>query len=357
MTLRSPTATVKNTRALGVRGRERRGRPPIRRTTTRMPDHNDITRRELLSRAAAAAGSALLTPALAPARQPASAPATRRPVVYEIVGNNLVSGVHVHYGRLRRIIDYLIMHIADATSPAAGWNRLIAPDERILIKCNRSGSDEIATSWYFVRAVLRSMADADIEPHRIVLLEAPDPLYDMFSLPRPPFGWSATETDFASGSDRFHVALEEVSAIVNISFLKTHNLAGMTACLKNLSHGLVKHPARYHGNACAPYIGDIVACPAIGPRLRLHLLDALRVVYHGGPAVRERFVHPASRVLAATDGLALDTVALDLLNRIRRDHSLPPVGQAGSLPWLQAAQRRGQGVATLDRIDRRLATL
>ena len=57
--------------------------------------------------------------------------------------------------------------------------------------------------------------------------------------------------------DRLAGVLDQVTAIVNVPFLKTHNLAGMTCCLKNLSHALVKHPAQFHTGGCKE-VADIV---------------------------------------------------------------------------------------------------
>ena len=80
--------------------------------------------------------------------------------------------------------------------------------------------------------------------------------------------------------------------MINVPFIKTHNIAGMTCGLKNLSHALVKHPAHYHANGCSPFIGDIVAADPIRKKLKLTIVDAFRVVFQGGPAARVENLHP-----------------------------------------------------------------
>ena len=122
--------------------------------------------------------------------------------------------------------------------------------------------------------------------------------------------------------------------------------------MKNLSHGLVKHPARFHRNACSPYIADIVALPQIRSKLRLCLVDALRVVYEGGPVPTADTVSNEGIILASTDPVAADSVGLAVLNEVRRRMALSPVAQsAADIDHLAAAHQRGLGIALYRGID------
>ena len=146
--------------------------------------------------------------------------------------------------------------------------------------------------------------------------------------------------------------MNQVTALISIPFLKTHNLAGMTCTLKNLSHAFVKHPARYHDGGCAPYIADICALPQIRAKLRLCLVDAIRVVYRGGPEARADRVRDAGLLLASFDPVAADAVGLSVLNELRREAQLEAVAETpGQLRYLADAHRKGLGVAVLTGID------
>ena len=60
-------------------------------------------------------------------------------------------------------------------------------------------------------------------------------------------------------------------------------------------------------------------------------------------------IHTAGRLLAGTDPAATDTMALELLDQIRAERELPPIGKSGPfLPYLDAAAARGLGTIDLD---------
>jgi uncharacterized protein (DUF362 family) len=159
------------------------------------------------------------------------------------------------------------------------------------------------------------------------------------------------EVDFGSGRDRLSSLLQQVTALVNVPFLKTHNIAGITCGLKNLSHALVKHPARFHGNRCSPFIGDIVALPQIRDKLKLTVVNALRVVFDGGPEAADDLTHESGTILLSRDPVATDTVGLDTLHHIRNRLSLPYVDDGdGRIAYIEAAARRGLGCSDLYRI-------
>jgi hypothetical protein len=132
----------------------------------------------------------------------------------------------------------------------------------------------------------------------------------------------------------------------------------MTGALKNLSHGLVKHPGRYHDNGCSPYIADLVGCDAIRPKLRLNIMNALRVMVDQGPQAPESFVDPAYLLIVSTDPVATDVSGLLWLNRLRKERGLSQIGRKGEcLPYMTAAQERGLGSAEIQKLNRKLLDL
>jgi hypothetical protein len=177
-----------------------------------------------------------------------------------------------------------------------------------------------------------------------VAVEAPDALHSGYGVIRPASGWNRKPTDFGSGSDQLAAILDQVTAVINVPFLKTHNIAGVTCCLKNLSHGLIKHPARFHGSHCSPFIADIVALPQIRKKLRLNLVNALRVVFEGGPQAQDQFTWDAGMILAGRDPVATDTLGLHVLNSQRGILGLPLIKtESGRAVHLTAAASRGLG--------------
>ncbi len=233
------------------------------------------------------------------------------------------------------------------------WNRILKPDDTILLKFNQSGARLLNITAPFAAVLVEMLTAAGWSPDRIVLLEVLDPLADTPKTRQPDMRWQEEVVQFGkSGSDSFLAALAECTAVINVPFLKTHQLATMTSCLKNLSHGLVRHPARFHANGCDPAIGEIVASPPIRSKLRLHIVNALRVVFDGCLAPRDEDAHNAGSILLSTDPVACDSVGYALLNEVRSLYQKGPLLPEARLPrQLVTASRLGLGVADADRID------
>lgn len=325
------------------------------------PKTNDVrcsrrqSRRRFLRRAAACSAAACSTRYLntfANAQSPP--PIAPKSDVVEVMMAGLTDGRRIHNILLDEMLETSLRQIANTPTAGDAWRTWLDDDDIVAVKFNRSGQSTIGTSTDFGRALIASMLRADLSNERIMLLEAPPELEREFATRRPPDGWVDRVCDFGSGSDQFRAALDQATAIINVPFLKSHNIAGMTGCLKNLSHGLIMHPARYHADGCSPFIGDIVACSDIRPKLKLNIIDALRVMYDGGPQASESTVMSANLLIASTDPVAADSTGLVWLNRIRKNRNLPPIGGSDdAVPYLKAAENRGLGTFNLDNIQQK----
>ena len=260
----------------------------------------------------------------------------------------------VHQAVLPEMLHTALLEVTGRSSVTEAWRSLLRADDVIGLKCNRSAAQGLGTGEPVADAVITSLLSAGFDRQQIVPIEVGAELYKKNGVVRPVRGWRSEPATFASGQDHLSAVLDQVTAIVNIPFLKTHNIAGMTCCLKNLSHGLIKHPARYHDSHCSPYIADIVALPQIREKLRLNLVTALRVVFDGGPEAHDHFTWDAGILLASRDPLAADTVGLNIINSEREILGLGHVdsGERRTL-YLDAAAERGLGKGDLHRIELR----
>ncbi len=261
-----------------------------------------------------------------------------------------IDGLKVHRVLVREMIELGLALSTNLRDPGEAWNSLLARDEVIAVKCNHVGADALNTTVPFLQSLTDSLKAADIAPDRLILLEAPDVAQIRELKTRPvPHGFRGPEHDFGSGAEQLAAVLDEATAIINVPFLKTHNIAGMTGCLKNLSHALVRRPGRYHANACAPYVGDILALPPIREKLRVHIVNALRVVIDGGPWAEKGTFLQHGGVLVGTDPVALDAFGLDVLNAYRTKAGLEPIARSGAdIPSILSAARRGLGTVDQD---------
>lgn len=325
-----------------------------------MPDSEepDQSRREFMRRAGCLAASALTGAArtgLALGQVKAADPApTSRPrasTVVQVRADDIVRDNVIRMDVIGEMLAGVLCRLTDRERPADAWRAILRPDDVVGIKFNGTGARELATTPQLARVLVRSLVAAGWEPRRLVLIEVSDVLREQLGTTAPVVGWSAQSHDFGSGKDCFARVLDQVTAIINVPFLKTHNIAGMTGCLKNLSHALVRSPSRYHANHCSPFIADIVAAAPIRSKLRLHLVNALRAVFDKGPTASTETMWPAGALIGSFDPVAADTVGLEMLNVQRSAHGLPPIDDAERpVPYLRDAQRRGLGTMTWDYI-------
>jgi hypothetical protein len=301
---------------------------------------------------AATNGSATTLPALASRPSSGLIPTTLKSVVADIRAREIVADTVIHETLLREVIDEGVrIAVPGAASASEAWNRILRPDDVVGIKFNRIGQDSINTTAPFAAQLVESLKKADVSPRRIMLIEAPDRLTRELKTRACPTGYSGPKVSFSSGEDELASLLQEATAIVNVPFLKTHNVAEMTGCLKNLSHALIRRPRLCHRNGCAPFVGDILALPQIRPLLRLHIVNALRAVFDGGPLPSPETTWTHSGVLVGTDPVAVDAVGTDILNEVRLKRKLPAIGDRdGRIAHVHAAAARGLGTDDQDYI-------
>jgi hypothetical protein len=334
--------------------------------------HVSCTRREFLGGLAGAGVACALQGVAngAPATQPGEAarPTTDLPtlgtrpstgsieesaksIVVHIQALEAISGQKVHPTLSAEMVEEALKHITGQKTPADAWHAILKPDDRIGLKFNHVGEELFETTVPFATQLVGSLTSAGFSPKQIMLIEAPAELSSKLKTRPEILGWAGPEVSFGSGKEQLAAALGEVTAIINVPFLKTHNLAGMTGCLKNLSHAFIRHPARYHANGCAPFVGDIVALPHIRSKLRLHVFNALKACYDGGPqpTLGGTWIHGG--VIVSTDPVAADSVGLDIINERRARAKLRPIGDAaGRVPHIHAAAERGLGTDDQDYI-------
>ena len=138
---------------------------------------------------------------------------------------------------------------------------------------------------------------------------------------------------------------------INLPVLKDHSLAGLSGGLKNM-YGAIHNPNKYHDNNCDPFAAHISNLEPIKKKNRLTVMDAIKVQYNGGPGYDSRYHAPYGAVLFSEDPVAIDRVALEILEKIRKLNKMPPLEKAGRpVKYLKSAADLKLGVEDLDLID------
>jgi hypothetical protein len=128
------------------------------------------------------------------------------------------------------------------------------------------------------------------------------------------------------------VVTKRINKFINLPVLKHHQSAGVTICLKNMSHGMVNNVNRSHTtptlNACGIFIPSVVSLPLIREKATLHICDAVKASYHGGPGGKAQYIWEHKTMYFATDPVALDKTGLKVIDEKRKAVGMLPLALA-----------------------------
>jgi hypothetical protein len=337
-----------------------------RTVKTRESSGWEPTRRELLGAAMAATfgllhgvetgyGQSTQPTASRPAEPPRIQPPwwlqreARRSRVVDIRCGDVLHAKVVDPVTLGEMLDQAIQNLTDLRGVEDAWHAVLGSAERIVLKFNRVGARVLGTAEGLARLLVGRLVAAGYDPAKITLVETPSFLAEQLGTGRVASGWGS-QVVVGGCPEQLAQYLLEADAIINVPFLKTHQIAGMSGCLKNLSHALIRHPARYHADGCSPYVGQVVGSQEVSSKLRLNLMNAIRLVVDRGPDAREEDIVSHGGLLLGFDPVAVDSIGLSILAMERRRLGLPA---SVEVRHLASAAQMGLGLwrpADIDRV-------
>ncbi len=154
------------------------------------------------------------------------------------------------------------------------------------------------------------------------------------------------------------VCSEWAHVLINVPSFKSHWLSGIAVCLKNWVGAVDaldiqdrNTPWPFHADSCAN-LGMIAARPEIRDKLKVNIVDALQLLFEGGPQINPQYLWNYGGLIVGTDQVAVDRVCLDILQQKRNEF------KGGEWPIspppqhiMVAAEKYGLGVADLAQID------
>lgn len=335
-----------------------------------MPDSVlPVSRRRLLRWAALAGGGTLLAWPQGPRAQTDPAVSPRRDdgrVVAVSHPGAMTNPARPNSDPVSEVVEVLVdtalLAFTGTGSLSAAWGQFVQPSDRVLIKVNSLGAPNMSTSEAVVRATVRGLRAAGVPPDRVLI-------YDQYRsrMARAHFapgrdilgvsveynrdqGHMREAVTHGTTSSRFAAVVDHATAIINLPVIKDHSACGVSIAMRNVTHGLVDNPTRFNQAGCGTSIPDIYNTDLVKSKVRLCIVDGLRVLYDGGPTDNPaKVVH--NTLYVGTDPVALDTVGLDLIEAKRRDAGLDSLeAQGRGCPWLALAERYGLGVHERSRI-------
>jgi len=125
----------------------------------------------------------------------------------------------------------------------------------------------------------------------------------------------------------------EATAVIEITNFKDHSICGYTGCLKNISHGCITNPQKHHAHHANPQIAVLYAHDIVKSRVRLHIVDAFKIIYNKGPLDKDpkrRIPHGA--IYVGTDPVAVDTIGWQVVEKARKENGFKTLAQSGREP-------------------------
>jgi uncharacterized protein (DUF362 family) len=250
-----------------------------------------------------------------------------------------------------------------AGSAAEAVRRLFSPADVVGVKLNCLGGSNLSPRPEVVAALVTRLVEGGVRPGNIILFERSSRELERagFEIRRDGEGprchgidddWDRLPSESgAIGSCFARLVSESCTALVSFGVVKDHDLAGVSASLKNW-YGVIHNPNKYHDNHCDPYVADVVRHPYIADKLRLTVLDGVTGQCHGGPAYRPDGVFGLGRLAVSTDPVAADLWAWRVIDAERVRRGLPTLAAAGRPPsFIATAARRGLGVGDPERLQ------
>ncbi len=270
----------------------------------------------------------------------------------------------------RAMLERTLTSLLGGANLVQALGRVVHPSERVAIKINGIAGQNGATmafNFEFLAPLVSALIELGVAPEAITVFEQfPKFLagcrVNVGSYQLPP----GVRAEYHGNRDvampkvrvfnrvetRFVRQVTEASAIINLSMIKDHSLCGFTGAMKNMTHGQIVNPQDHHAHLCNPQIPLLYNHPVLRSRVRLHIADALKIIYDQGPLDTnpERRL-PFGALFASTDAVALDRVGWELIEAARKEHGLPTLAKVRRNPdYILTAGELGLGVANLDQI-------
>ena len=302
-----------------------------------------------------------LTAATRPATQPTTRPAATlgmvrpwwlnaphtRSRVVEVTSDRAMTGSVPDPGGVEDLLGQGVQALTEASSPDVAWQRILGPAQRIVLKFDPTAARLLNTTETLARVLVQQLGEAGYHPRTIALLDVPHYLGRALGTRAPERGWGEPVT-VAGEPVQLARYLLEADALVNIPCPVAGGLFRMTCCVSQLALSFLRHPARWYDESRWARVTEVIGLEAISGKVRLNLVNALRVVLADGADARSTDLADVGGIQLGYDPVAVDAKALDLVLRERRRVDLDASVES---PFMAAAERLGLGRVAVNDVE------
>jgi len=244
------------------------------------------------------------------------------------------------------------------------WASLFSPRDVVGLKVNCLAGRGISTSPILVELVVDRLRTAGVNPGQIIIWDRLNADLKRGGFPiiteagrvrcfgNDVAGYSRRLFESGSVCSRLsNLVAETCTALINLPVLKDHGIVGLSAAMKNW-FGAIDNPNKYHDHCGDPFVAETCSLPLLRDKIRLTICDAITAQYEGGPPCMPQWCWPLQRLILATDMVALDTVAWQIIEDKRRQAGMASLREAGREPaYIRTAAGLGLGIADPVRIE------
>jgi uncharacterized protein (DUF362 family) len=344
-----------------------------------------INRREFVTTTTAMAGMGLLStlPGVAGAAEPAGALVAHAPQGFAplaMPGRVVKVSAKGDFASLmarnqiwpkpeiaKNLLERALTELTGASNMVEAMKKFVHKDDIVAIKPNGIAGQSMCTSFEIIAPLVEACIAAGVPANHITVYEqftsyllstrvgAPK-----FDLPKGVGIAVHNNKDFPMSGVQVYQGITTkycrpfmaATAVINLGLVKDHSICGYTGALKNMTHGTINNPEAHHAHYANPQIAMLYAHPIMTSRVRLHIAEAFRLMYNGGPLFKSpNAVIPHGAIYASTDPVALDTIGADAVDKERKAHGMRTLAESGrAAKYIQTASDLGLGEAHLDKI-------
>lgn len=331
-----------------------------------------INRRDVLKLGVAATAMGLLTPIARNASATLASSGSSSPVeagrVVKVHMPNMRAKSFPHAAAAKEMVEKSVLALTGETELRKAWAHFIGKDDRVGIKINALGGRLAGTMKEVVEPIIEGVRSVGVPDENIMI-------YDQYAgfMRSARFEWQArpgklrvihhetlgyekklTESP-GGGKGKLAKTLTWATAIINVPVIKDHDLAGITCAIKNMVCGNVERPPLMHQRIHTA-LPNFYALDVIRSRARLIICDGSFCLYEGGPQANPSAIVAHECVYATTDPVAMDAIALEVVDEYRAKNKLKTLEKSGRpAKFLKVAEELGLGIADRSRI--RLQTI
>jgi uncharacterized protein (DUF362 family) len=276
------------------------------------------------------------------------------------------------------------------------WLTFVRPGEKIGLKVNPVAGKELSTSHAVVKSVVKQLTESGIKKQDIIIWDRRDmelkeagftaenypgikitgtemkdengsfydkdgKLYGERNIDKDWFYWADVESEYDSETMPYmintgkysyftKIITQEVDKIINIPILKNAG-ASITNAMKNLAFGVITNTGRLHAQLWNDTCAEVCAFAPVRDKVVLNITDGLRGCFNGGPGANPQFFCNYNTLLVASDPVATDRIAYDIIAEKRIAEGLMKVANPAVLTFLKISSDLGLGVSEKEKIE------